>query len=80
MQWAIREAVKKAEISKRVHLHTLRHSYATHLIEDGLDVYTIQHLLGHENIQSTLIYLHVAHKVEKIAHSPFDTLYPNLKS
>jgi site-specific recombinase XerD len=76
MQWAIQEAVKKAEIIKRVHLHTLRHSYATHLVEDGLDVYTIQHLLGHENIQSTLIYLHVAHKVEKIAHSPFDTLYP----
>ena len=80
MQWAIQEAVKKAGITKRVHLHTLRHSYATHLIEDGLDVYTIQHLLGHENIQSTLIYLHVAHKVEKIAHSPFDTLYPNLRT
>ena len=79
MQWAMQEAVKKAEITKRVYLHTLRHSYATHLIEDGLDVYTVSQLLGHENIQSTLLYLHIANRVQRQAHSPFDTLYQNQK-
>lgn len=45
------------------------------MIEDGLDVYTVSQLLGHENIQSTLIYLHIANRVQRQAHSPFDTLY-----
>ena len=59
VQWAVKQAVQLARISKEAHVHTLRHSYATHLLEDGLDIITIKDLPGHAHIRTTMIYLHV---------------------
>ena len=73
---ALQEALKKTGISKDVSLHSLRHSYATHLLEDGVNILTIKDLLGHANIDTTMIYLHVANPPSIPPHSPLDTLYP----
>jgi len=75
IQYIISEALQKTSIQKQVSMHTLRHSYATHLLEDGVDINTIQHLLGHADLIQTLVYLHVAQVKTKPAHSPLDTLY-----
>lgn len=76
LSWVMREALKKTSITKEVNLHSLRHSYATHLLEQGVNIVTLKELLGHADIATTLIYLHVA-KCDIIkAHSPFDRLYP----
>ena len=75
IQYVINEALQKTDIKKQVSMHTLRHSFATHLLEDGVDIYTIQHLLGHSQLRTTIIYLHVARVIPKLAHSPLDTLY-----
>lgn len=74
-QWAVSQAVKKAGIIKEVSTHTLRHSYATHLLEQGLDIVTIKELLGHEAIETTMIYLHIAQPSSRKAFSPLDNLY-----
>jgi site-specific recombinase XerD len=76
ISWVMREAVKTAGIAKDVTVHTLRHSYATHLIEDGLNIVTVKDLLGHSKIETTMIYLHIAQCPLVKAHSPLDTLYP----
>ena len=78
-QWAITQAVKKSGISKVVSLHTLRHTYATHLLEQGLNILTIKVLLGHAHIETTMIYLHLARPSEHLAFSPMDTLYTKAK-
>lgn len=75
MQWALREAVKKCKLQKGITLHTLRHSYATHLLEYGMDIVSIKELLGHERIETTLIYLHVARPNRTNLFSPLDRLY-----
>lgn len=69
VQWAVQQAVKRAGITKRVSVHTLRHTYATHLLESGVNIVQIQKWLGHVNIQATLIYLHVSDygKYEKLS-------------
>lgn len=72
----MREAVKEAGIAKSVTVHSLRHSYATHLIEDGLNIITVKDLLGHFKIETTMVYLHIAQCPLIQAHSPLDTLYP----
>jgi site-specific recombinase XerD len=79
IQYIISEALQKTRISKAVSMHTLRHSYATHLLEDGVDIQSIQHLLGHADLMTTLVYLHVAQVKSKQAHSPLDTLYAFVK-
>lgn len=78
-QWAISQAVKKAGISKDVTLHTLRHTYATHLLEQGVNILTIKELLGHAHIDTTMIYLHLARPSLNMAFSPMDTLYCQAK-
>jgi site-specific recombinase XerD len=76
LSWIMRETLKKTDIKKDVSLHSLRHSYATHLLEDGVNIVTIKELLGHAHITTTMIYLHVAQIPPGSAHSPLDTLYP----
>jgi integrase len=73
-QEAVRQAALGAGLNKRVTSHTLRHSFATHLLEDGVDIRTVQDLLGHKSVETTLIYLHVMQKPGAGVRSPFDTL------
>lgn len=75
LSWVLRENIKKTSITKEVNLHSLRHSYATHLLEDGLNIVTVKELLGHAHITTTMIYLHVAQCQLVKPHSPLDTLY-----
>ncbi len=75
LSWVMRETLKKTTIQKSVNLHSLRHSYATHLLEDGVNIVSLKELLGHSQITTTLIYLHVARISVISAHSPLDTLY-----
>lgn len=73
IQRAFKTAVKEAGITKMVSVHTLRHSFATHLLENGYDIRTIQELLGHKNLQTTMIYTHVVSKNVLGVRSPLDT-------
>jgi integrase/recombinase XerD len=75
LAWVMRETIKKTSIKKEVTLHTLRHTYATHLLEEGLNIVTLKELLGHAEIATTMIYLHIAQCPRVKAHSPLDTLY-----
>lgn len=74
IQHAIKKAAKRAGIEKDVHVHTLRHSFATHLLEDGVDIRKIQTLLGHANLQTTQIYTQVSSEEIKKIKSPLDML------
>ena len=76
VQQSFRGAMQKASIRKDACVHTLRHSFATHLLEQGVDIVTIKEQLGHAHIQTTMMYLHVAKVSRSVAHSPFDRLYP----
>ncbi len=74
LQQVLKQAVKKTGITKPVTLHWLRHSYATHLLENGTDLRYIQELLGHKHSKTTEIYTHVSTKAIQNIQSPFDSL------
>jgi integrase/recombinase XerD len=74
LQHAIKVSAQRAGIDKKVHVHTLRHSFATHLLENGVDIRKIQKLLGHSNLQTTEIYTQVSSNEIKKIKSPLDML------
>jgi integron integrase len=74
LQKAVKEAVQKAGVTKPASPHTFRHSFATHLLEDGYDIRTVQELLGHRDVSTTMIYTHVLNRGGKGVFSPADRL------
>ena len=80
VQWVLRQVRKESGIGKQITAHSLRHSYATHLLEMGLDIITLKDLLGHESIITTMTYLHVARVGRQMPFSPMEKLYTDLQA
>jgi integron integrase len=73
-QRAVHEAARRAGIDKAITCHTFRHAFATHLMETGVDIRTVQNLLGHQDVSTTMVYTHVTRHPGIALHSPFDEL------
>ena len=74
VQRAVTEAARRSGVPRRVSCHTFRHSFATHLLEDGYDIRTIQELLGHRDVRTTMIYTHVLNRGGRTVNSPADAV------
>ena len=72
LQRAVRQAVRAAGLTQPASCHTFRHCFATHLIEDGYDLRTVQGLLGHADVKTTMIYTHVLNRGARAVRSPLD--------
>lgn len=75
VQWAVNRIAKDAGIQKEVSVHTLRHTYACHLLEEGMNIVTLQELMGHANIETTMEYLHLCQLDDRKMFSPLDSLF-----
>jgi len=72
VQKAVKQAARAVKLTKRIGCHTFRHSFATHLLESGYDIRTIQELLGHKDVRTTMIYTHVLNRGGRGVRSPLD--------